>query len=332
MLDTGAMAIDTLVKRLSLPLSNCRTIEIQRRNKKRMNRLSLPILAVLASAMTLPPSTFAQVERATLELPASSSSSTPDMSAANDKSSLAVQSAPASKPSDDRGGARPFSGIGVGVKVGVSGIGFDVATPLIRQRLNLRGGGSFITYSPSTITTDSLNIDGTIKFQNADVTLDYFPFHGWFRLSGGITVFNNTGVTANLTIPTGQSFSVGDTTYYSEPYNAATNPAGPITGSGVFTFGDSNIAPRVSIGTGNLIPRKGRFTFQSEIGFQYLSAPSVVYTLKGTGCQNYSNGVYSNCGTISQTDVNAQEVTIQNDLNELRFFPILSIGLGFRIH
>jgi hypothetical protein len=301
-----------------------------------MSRLSLPILAVLASAMTLPPAAFAQVEHAALELPASSSSSStssaPDMFAANPKSSLAVQSAAASKPSDDRAGAGPFSGVGVDVKVGVGGIGFDVATPLIRQRLNLRGGGSFITYSPSTITTNSLNIDGTIKFQNADVMLDVFPFHGRFRISGGITVFNNTGVTANLTIPTGQSFTVGGTTYYSEPYNAVTNPAGPIMGSGVFTFGNSNIAPRVTIGTGNLVPRKGRFTFQSEIGFQYLSAPTVVYTLSGTGCQNYSNGVYSNCGAIPQTNVSAQEVQIQNDLNDLRFFPILSIGLGYRIH
>jgi hypothetical protein len=297
-----------------------------------MSRLSLPILAVLASAMTLSPLTAsAQVDRAALDLSpsSSSSSSAPEMSTTNAGSSLVVSAAPAAPPVQHTG-ARPFSGIGIDAKVGIGGIGFDVATPLIQQRLNLRSGASFITYSPST--TDSLNIDGTIKFQNADVMVDYFPFHGRFRLSGGMTVYNSMGVNANLTIPTGQGFSVGGTTYYSEPYNPVSNPAGPILGTGVFTFGDNKIAPRVTIGTGNLLPRKGRFTFQSEIGFQYLSAPTVAYTLTGTGCLNYNAGVYSNCGPIPQSNISAQVADIQNNLSPLRFFPIFSIGLGYRIH
>jgi hypothetical protein len=220
----------------------------------------------------------------------------------------------------------------VGVKVGIAGIGFDVATPLVSQRLNLRGGASFFSYTPSTITTDNLNINGNLKFQNADVMVDFFPFHGRFRLSGGATIYNNTGLTATLSVPTGQSFTVGGTTYYSEPYNAVTNPAGPITGTGTFTFGGNKVAPRVTIGTGNLLPKKGRFTFQSEIGFQYFSEPTIVYNISGTGCQNYTAGVYSNCGSIPQANVTAEQQKLQNDLTDLRFFPILSVGLGFRIH
>jgi hypothetical protein len=299
-----------------------------------MSRLSLPILAVLASAMTLSPLTAsAQVQGAALDLSASSSSSSsaPDMFAANTDNSRVISSAQAPNP-PERTGARPLSGIGVEAKVGLGGIGFDVATPLVQSWLNLRGGASFITYSPSTITTNSLNVNGTIKFQNADVMVDFFPFHGRFRLSGGITTYNNMGVTANLTIPTGQGFSVGGTTYFSEPYDPVANPAGPITGNGVFTFGDNKIAPRVTIGTGNLLPKKGRFTFQSEVGFQYLSAPTVVYSLTGTGCLNDNAGVYSNCGPIPQSNVTAQEAEIQNNLSPLRFFPIFSIGLGYRIH
>ena len=69
------------------------------------------------------------------------------------------------------------------------------------QRLNLRGGASFITYTPSTITTDNLNINGTIKFQNAATMVDWFPFHGSFRLSGGMTIYNNTGLTAVALCP-----------------------------------------------------------------------------------------------------------------------------------
>ena len=299
-----------------------------------MIRISLPILAALASVLAMPPvnaqaqSTASAPLFAELANPAGTfSSSVPALFPAPAQASR-VRTQPAAAPE----GAGPFSGLAVGVKVGLAGIGFDVATPLVRQRLNLRGGASFFSYTPSTITTDNLNINGNLKFRNSAVMVDFFPFHGRFRISGGATVYNNTGLTATLSVPTGQSFSVGGTDYYSEPYNAVTNPAGAITGTGVFTFGGNKVAPRVTIGTGNMLPKKGRITFESEIGFQYFSAPVVTYTITGTGCQNYNAGVYSNCGPIPQANITSEQNMLQDDLKDLRFFPILSFGLGFKIH
>jgi hypothetical protein len=227
----------------------------------------------------------------------------------------------------------PLSGVAVGVKIGLAGIGFDVATPLVHQRLNLRGGASFFSYTPSTITTsDNLNINGNLKFQNAAAMVDWFPFHGIFRLSGGATIYNDTGLTATLSVPVGQKFTVGGVDYYSDPYNAVTNPAGPIQGTGVFTFGGNKVVPRATIGTGNMLPRKGHFTFESEIGFQYFSQPTVVYNISGTGCTSYVGGVYINCGPIPQTNITTEQNTLQNDLTDLRFFPILSFGVSYKIH
>ena len=145
--------------------------------------------------------------------PAPSPTTTSQPTATSAQSASGTQSAAA--PS--KGSSLPFSGIAVGVKFGLAGIGFDVATPLVPQWLNLRGGASFLSYTPSTITTDNLNINGTIKFQNAAAMVDVFPFHGRIRLSGGATIYNNTGLTATLSVPIGQSFTVGNTTYYSEP-------------------------------------------------------------------------------------------------------------------
>lgn len=296
-----------------------------------MSRPSLPIFAVLVSALALSPLAAVAQSNAPLLVASLESVSSSSSSSTTDSGSSITSTTPAPAAAPESG-ARPFSGVGVGIKVGLGGIGFDVATPLVRKRLNLRGGASFLSYTPNTITADNLNINGSIKFQNADVMVDFFPFHGRFRISGGATVFNNTGLTATLSVPTGQSFSVGGTDYYSEPYNAVTNPAGPIAGTGTFTFGDNKIAPRATIGTGNLIPGKGRFTFQSEIGFQYFTAPTVVYSITGTGCQNYNAGVYSNCGPIPQTNISSEQMKLQNDLSDLRFFPIVSFGLGIRIH
>jgi len=311
-----------------------------------MSRLSLPIFAALASALALSPSTAsaqaiaaldnqaapAPALYAELDRTAGISSSSSSSEALFETPGRKLVSAPAQTAPTATRSMHPFSGLAVGVKFGLAGVGFDVATPLVPQRLNLRGGASFISYTPSTIVVDNLNVNGAIKFQNADIMLDVFPFHGRFRLSAGATIYNNTGLTATLSVPTGQSFSVGGTDYYSEPYNAVTNPAGPITGSGTFTFGGSKVAPRVTIGTGNMLPGRGRFTFESEIGFQYFSEPVIVYNISGTGCQNYSAGVYSNCGPIPQSNVISEQNILQNDLTDLRFFPIFSVGLSYKIH
>ena len=303
-----------------------------------MNLRSLAILAVLALS---PIALSAQTQEASHQAPAASPALYAETAApVSFSSSIAADAldAPAAgaqssaAPKESKQSSLPFSGLAIGVKVGLAGIGFDVATPLVPQWLNLRGGASFLSYTPSTITTDNLNINGTIKFQNAAAMVDVFPFHGRIRLSGGATIYNNTGLTATLSVPTGQSFTVGGIDYYSEPYNAITNPAGPIAGTGVFTFGGNKIVPRVTIGTGNMIPKKGHFTFESEIGFQYFSAPTVKYTFTGTGCQSLLLGAYLNCGPIPQANITTEQNKLQNDLIDLRFFPILSFGLSYKIH
>ncbi|MGA2896753.1 MAG: hypothetical protein ABSE27_04060 [Acidobacteriaceae bacterium] len=308
-----------------------------------MNFRSLAILSVLALS---PIAISAQATALSAQAPAASPALYAETAApVSFSSSIAADAlvAPAagaqssSAPKASKQSSLPFSGLAIGVKVGLAGIGFDVATPLIHQWINLRGGASFISYTPSTITTDNLNINGTIKFQNAAAMVDVFPFHGRIRLSGGATIYNNTGLTASLAVPAGQSISFGGTTYYSEPLNA-NNPFGPITGSGVFTFGGNKVAPRVTIGTGNMLPKKGHFTFESEIGFQYFSAPTVTLNnFSGTACLNYTApSTYTNCGSSSSVitgpSITSEETKLNNDLYDLRFFPILSFGLSYKIH
>jgi hypothetical protein len=291
---------------------------------------SLSVLAVLAALVTSPAVSSAQALAPAADLisapapafyaqlgrPANSSSS------ANAFLYNAPAQTSAPRAGAPAGSSRPFSGIAVGVKFGLAGVGFDVATPLVPQRLNLRGGASFFTYSPSTIVVDNANINGTLKFQNADVMVDFFPFKGRFRLSGGMTVYNYTNLSATLGIPTGQSITVGGTNYYSDPSN-------PLSGSGTFNFGGKT-AGRVSIGTGNLLPKKGRFTFQSEVGVQFFSSPTVAYTFTGNGCPTATHT--PQCAPIPTTSITQEQQTLQNDLTDLKYFPILSVGLGIKLH
>ena len=287
-----------------------------------MIRPSLPIFAAIASALVLSPLAASGQAGGSTKVAALNGSVSSSSSLSEAKDSVTTAPTPVAQTSE--GGARPFSGVAAAVKFGLGGVGFDVATPLVSQRLNLRGGASFFSYSPNTInTSDNLNINGTLKFQNADVMVDYFPFRGRFRLSGGMTVYNFTNLSATLGIPAGQSISVGGTSYYSDPRN-------PLSGSGAFNFGGKT-AGRVSIGTGNMLPRKGRLTFQTELGVQFFSQPTVTYTFTGNGCAA-ANSPETACAPIPTTNITSEQVKLQNDLTDLRYFPILSVGLSYKIH
>ncbi|HUD21418.1 MAG TPA: hypothetical protein VMQ60_01105 [Acidobacteriaceae bacterium] len=296
--------------------------------------MNLRLLSMLAILTLSPIALSAQTATASPALYAASAAPASFSSSVAPNAFVAAAGTPsAAAAAPSKGSSLPFSGLAVGVKVGLAGYGFDVATPLWPQRLNLRGGASFLTYTPGTIVTDSVNINGTIKFQNAGTMVDWFPFHGIFRLSAGATIYNNTGLTATLNVPAKQSFTFGGTTYYSDPTNV-----NPITGTGIFTFGGNNVVPRTTIGFGNMLSKKGHLHFETEIGVQYFSAPTVAYTISGTACQNYNSttNTYTNCGpsstTVSQASITTEQNNLQNDLTDLRFFPILSFGLSYRIH
>ncbi len=295
--------------------------------------MNLRSLSIHAAFVLLPIALFAQTPAASPTLYAESesptvfsSSNVPDAHAelaAGAQSTTAVAA-----PAPSSGRSLPFSGVGIGVNFGLGGIGFEVATPLLPRHLNLRGEGSFLSYTPSTITTSgNLNINGTIKFQNAAAMVDWFPFHGVFRLSGGMTLYNDTGLTANLAVPPGKSVTLGSVTYYSDP-NVGGNP---LSGNGAFTFGGNKVVPRTTLGFGNMLPKKGHFRFEMEAGVQYFSAPTVALAFSGNGCPA-ANSPEIECGPVNQTDVQNEQTKLQNDLYDLKFYPILSFGLTYRIH
>jgi hypothetical protein len=214
--------------------------------------------------------------------------------------------------------ARPFNAVAVAVKVGSGGVGFDVATPVMR-RVNLRSGATFFQYNNASFTQDGLNINGNVKLQTAGVNLDIYPFGNSFRISPGMTFKNNNYLNAALLVPGGQDFSLGDTDYTSSPTD-------PIHGTAAFQFGTSNLAPRLTVGFGNMLkPRGGRFSVPTEIGFEYVAQPIVKLTFAGSGCNNQG------CGPVDPASVQQEQQELQSDLAPLRFYPIVSIGVSMRL-
>ncbi len=216
---------------------------------------------------------------------------------------------------------RPFRTYAVGLRLGTGGIGGELATPLSRH-LDLRGGGQAFNYS-TTFTTNGLNATGSLAFNNEYVAVDYFPFHVGFRISPGITVHNRNSVSALLNQPAGSTFTLNNVDYTSQASD-------PVNGNANIVFGKT-VAPRITLGWGSMFPSSGRrLSFPTELGFEYTSAPTVALAFTGSACSNQG------CGSINTPENRANILGEQNrltsDLAPLRFFPIFSFGIAYRLN
>jgi len=221
---------------------------------------------------------------------------------------------------------RAFSTAAIALKIGVAGVGIDVATPL-SQRFNLRAGGSYYPYN-GTFNVDGMTISGQARLRSGTASLDWFPFHGNFHISPGITFYNGNTFNTKAYVPSGGAFSLADGDYISDPTGVD-----PVHGTFDLSFG-RHVAPNFTIGFGNMIPRSGRhFSFPFEIGFQYVGPPKLTLNLAGTVCSNQPNN--QGCEQL-QTDPDAlanlaqEQLNINNDIKPLRFYPILSQGFSYR--
>ena len=220
---------------------------------------------------------------------------------------------------------RPFSGLGFASRVGPAGTGFDVATPLA-TRFNLRAGTDFFNYA-TTFQEQGANVGINLHLRSGHVALDWFPLGGRFRLSPQLVVGNNNRVVATAVIPAGSTVSLNGENYISSYTD-------PLRGAGRIDF--HKISPGLSLGFGNLIPRtRSRFSVPVEMGFFYAGQPSLQIAFTGSACDpNYPPSV--GCQSVDQDPSFQQNLAafkVRNDhnLSYASFFPIFSIGFGYRL-
>jgi hypothetical protein len=281
----------------------------------------------LTSVGTLTPTAQAQV----VQPPVEQALLTPPVIA---YSSSAVEAAPEPSPAaplagggsfSDKGGAtaemsaRPFSRVGIAVTAGTGGIGLQLATEL-SDHFNLRASGSYFSYNLN-LTTDGYQVNGRILTRNANLSLDYFPFHNGFRISPGVTLDNGNAVHGTVLVPPGQSFDLGDGTYTSDPNM-------PVTGAVALSFGHK-VAPSITVGWGNLVPRRKHLSIPVELGFEYIGAPLVSFNLTGNVCDAQNNCGPFDTDPTALADEQQQRNRINSDISPLRFFPIFSLGVGW---
>lgn len=226
-----------------------------------------------------------------------------------------------------------FSKIGIGGGVSPLGIQLQAATNL-GSHFNLRGSGNFFNYSDN-FTTNGISASAKLNLASAGAAVDIYPFRAGFRISPGLLFYNQNQVTASTSVPAGSSFTLNGTTYYSANTNAATG-ATPVTGTGTLGLNTSKPAFTITTGWGNMLPRNGHFSVPFEVGVAFIGAPSVNVNLGGWACYDQAQTECTNIASTTnpiaiaiQSNLAAQEAKWTSDLNPLKTYPILSVGLAY---
>ncbi len=261
-------------------------------------------------------------------------SSTTDPSASSSSSSSATAepapgsaARPSSVPQINDATPVPFSRVGLSAGMGAGGINLQAATNVNRY-INLRMVGNVFNYTVSNINTNGMNLNGKLNLASTGLSIDLYPFpyHG-LRFSPGVLMYNQNSANATVTVAGGTSFTLDHVTFYSSTSN-------PVTGAGSLGLNAQNPAFTMTTGWGNLISRRGgHFSIPVEIGAAFVGTPKLNLALvSGQVCTDPQGT--QNCQNVAtdaevQSDLQAQIAKYQNDLNPLKVYPIVSVGIGY---
>jgi len=190
--------------------------------------------------------------------------------------------------------------VGLGVKGGTLGVGVE-GTFALAGGLNLRAGVNNYTYGYSDSASD-INYDIDLDLESYALVLDWHPFSGTFKLTAGL--FSNKNRAAMRATPTG-TVTIGGT-----PYPAAT--VGTLRGHVDF----KKTAPYAGLGWGNAAGKTRGFGFSAELGVLFQGAPDVTLT--------------SSNPAVPQSDLDAEARDIEKDLDDLKAYPVISLGFSFQ--
>ena len=210
-----------------------------------------------------------------------------------------------------------------GVFASPLGVGVGAATTLSRS-LNLRAAGNFFGYGLSG-ESNGVKYQGSLSFRSIQASVDWFPWAKNFHLSPGVLFYNQNHATVHGGVAAGESFTINDATYYS-------GAADPVTLYGSVTF--RRTSPMLTLGWGNWLPRKREkhFSFPFEVGFAYVGEPPLILTFTGVVCDTPND---INCRSIDsdptvQQNIDAQRKKYQDDLDYIRFYPVVSTGVTYK--
>lgn len=202
-------------------------------------------------------------------------------------------------------GSALADGPGLILKASTLGAGLDIGWAFSESfgaRLSLNG-----YTTDDTFTESDIEYKADLDLATAGVLLDWHPFRGHFRLTGGAYVNGNElSATGRAT---GGTFVINGV-----PYSAA--DIGALNGN--IEFG--SISPYVGFGFGRM--SKSGFKFTVDIGVLYQKPDATLNVACAVGIPAPT------CAQL-QSDVAAEQAQLNDELDDYRFYPVIGIGIGW---
>lgn len=192
----------------------------------------------------------------------------------------------------------------LGIKVSTLGLGLEVERSF-SDSISGRIGVNYLTYSYSG-TEDDIEYDFDLNLMSLSALLDWHPFKGSFRISGG-AIYNGNNLDAKA--KTSDTFDIGDSTYTSAELG---------TLKGKIDF--NAIAPYLGLGWDTSFGKNKGFGFLFELGAIYQGSPKVDLSADGLKASN----------STFQSELAKEEKNLQSALNEFKVYPVIAIGLSYR--
>lgn len=197
-----------------------------------------------------------------------------------------------------------FNELAIAAKAGTLGLGGDLTTDIIPQ-VNLRAGVQWLGFGFDAQFAD-IDYDVDLDFLNPLVLVDWYPFGGSFRISGGV-LFNGSDI--QLEARSGQSIEIDGTTY-----SAA--EIGTLRGDVEYR----SVAPYIGIGWGNQLDEGGHWGLATDLGVAFTGSPGIDLSATGPIASD----------PTFRARLAGEEKDIQDELDVFRIYPILSISLFYR--
>lgn len=194
--------------------------------------------------------------------------------------------------------------ISVNLKAGTTGIGVEGEYSL-NEYLGARLGGNYFKYSYDG-TDDDVKYNYDLGLKTLSALIDYHPFKGSFRLSGG-AFYNGNKLDATAT--SSASYNIGNSTY-----------TGAQLGTLKGTIDYKKFAPYAGLGWDTSFGKESGWGFVFEAGALFQGTPKVALS---------ADGPISTDLTFQQ-ELALEQKNLQDDLDHYKVYPVVSLGVSYR--
>jgi hypothetical protein len=192
-------------------------------------------------------------------------------------------------------------GFRVAPRISTLGAGLEVAKGFT-PNFGVRAGFNYFSYGYDATESD-VSYDLELELKNFAILADWHPFEGAFRLSGGILI-NGNGLTgqAKPTAPV----AIGNANYNLNTVN--------------LDISYNSIAPYFGLGWDTTFGDDDNWGFAFDLGLIYSGTPDAGLSVTGPDSTN----------PLLVDDLNRERQELQNDLDTLKWWPVVSAGLVYQ--